>query len=69
MKGTCTMSFTTEMHATGLKTGTKNKIVSSVNDAMRGTMVIMALIMTSPTSTVLQLRDAMKGGSSLSLMT
>jgi hypothetical protein len=62
MKGTCVTSFVTEMLATGLKTSTKNEIVSSANDVMSGTTIIMALITTSPTGTILWSEDAMKGG-------
>jgi hypothetical protein len=61
MKRTCGTSFATETHATRLRTVTKNKIAPSVNVAMRGTMIIMALTMTSPTNVVLRLEDAMKG--------
>jgi hypothetical protein len=68
MKGTYMMSFAIETHATGSRIVTKNKITSSVNDTMRGTMIIMALTMTSPTNIVLRLEDTMKRESSLSLM-
>jgi hypothetical protein len=61
MKRTCGTSFATETHETRLRTVTKNKIAPSVNAAMRGTMIIMALTMTSPTNVVLRLEDAMKG--------
>jgi hypothetical protein len=67
--GTCTSLLAIEMHTTILKTGTKNEIVSSANDIMRRTMIIMDLITTSPIGTVLWLEDAMKGGSNLSLTT
>jgi hypothetical protein len=53
--------FTIEMHATGLRTSAKNKTASSVNDAMRGTVVTMAPTMTNPIDTVLLLEDALKG--------
>jgi hypothetical protein len=37
---TCVTLFTTEMHVTRLKLGTKSKTVLSANDAVRGTMTI-----------------------------
>jgi hypothetical protein len=69
MKGTCTTSFTTVVHTTRLRTGAKNEIVLNANDTKRGTMIIMALTMTNPTGIILWLEDAMKRGSSLSLVT
>jgi hypothetical protein len=58
-----------EMHTTGLKIGTKNETALSANDAMTGTMITMALIMISPTRTILQPEHPMKGGTRLSHMT
>jgi hypothetical protein len=46
----------------GSRIGAINKTASSANDARKGTMITMALIMTIPTCNVPQLEDAMKGG-------
>jgi hypothetical protein len=46
-KETCATLSATEMNVT------KNKIMPSANDTMKWTMLIMTLIMTSPTGTVL----------------
>jgi hypothetical protein len=54
------------MHVIGLRTGTKNEVMLSMSDTMRETMIVMALTTTSPTSIILRLEDAIKGGSSLS---
>jgi hypothetical protein len=62
MKETCATLSATEMHVIRSKIGTKNKIMLSANDTTtKGIMLIMTLIMTSPTGTVLQTEDAMKG--------
>jgi CBS domain containing-hemolysin-like protein len=54
MKETCATLSATEMHVIRSKIGTKNKIMLSANDTTtKGTMLIMTLIMTSPTGTVL----------------
>jgi hypothetical protein len=50
------------MHVTRSKTGAKSETVSSANDTMKGTMITMALTMTSPIGTNLWLEDAMKRG-------
>jgi hypothetical protein len=49
------------MHAIGLKTGAKSETASSTNDIIEGTMITMALTMTSPTDTVLRKEDTMRG--------
>jgi hypothetical protein len=54
-------------HATGLRTVIKSGIAPSANAIRRGTMIIMALTMTSLTDVVLHLEDVMNEGSSLSL--
>jgi hypothetical protein len=69
MKESCVTLFTTEMHTTRLKTGTKSETALSANDARKGTMITMALTTTSPTGRILQSKDAMKQGSRLSLAT
>jgi hypothetical protein len=68
VKRTFETSVTIEMHATGLRTNVKHEITLSMIAATRGAMIIMALTMTRPTDVVLRLEDAMKGGSSLSLV-
>jgi hypothetical protein len=53
-----------EMHVTGSKISTKNETASSANDTRKGTVITMALTMTSPTSNIPQPKDAMKGDQS-----
>jgi hypothetical protein len=62
MGETCAMSFTTNMHATRLKTSGKSETASSVNGVTKGTMISMAPSMTSSTINVPQMEVEMKGG-------
>jgi hypothetical protein len=59
---TCATFSATEMHMTILKISPKNETESSANDARKGTMIIMALTMTSPTGNVPDPEDAMREG-------
>jgi hypothetical protein len=58
----CAMFSTTEMHVIGLKISAKSETALSTNNMRKGTMITMALTMTSPNDNVTQPEDAMKGG-------
>jgi hypothetical protein len=66
---TCVMSSAAEMHATGSKTSTKNESAQSKNNAMRGTMIIMAPSTTNLTNSAPLKEGKTREESRLSLMT
>jgi hypothetical protein len=59
MGETCVTSFTTKMHAIGLKTDDKKETTPS---ARKGTVISMAPSTTIPTDNIPQMEDTMKGG-------
>jgi hypothetical protein len=61
------MSSIPGMLVTGLRTVAKTEIALSTSATTRGTMIIMALIMTSPPDVVLRLEIVTQEESSLSL--
>jgi hypothetical protein len=56
------MSFIPGKHVTELRTVAKNEITPSATVAMKGTMITMALTMTSLLDVILQLEGIMNGG-------
>jgi hypothetical protein len=53
-----------ETTVTRLKTGVKDEIASSTNNATKWIVITMALTMINPTDNVLRKEDAMRGGGS-----